>query len=89
MKIIVANDYTTPGGRKHNAGTTVEVPNALGRSLINRGKAREALFHGEPVGRKPKERKRSAPAERKNSAAAETETPAGEEMKGLSRGQRL
>lgn len=42
MKVTVTNEYTTPGGRKYKAGTSVEVDNALGRSLIARGKATAA-----------------------------------------------
>ena len=42
MKITFANNYTTPGGRTYNAGTTAEVNDADARSLIVRGKARRA-----------------------------------------------
>jgi hypothetical protein len=40
LKIIFANNYTTPGGRVYKAGTTAEVNDADARSLIVRGKAR-------------------------------------------------
>ena len=42
MKITFANNYTTPGGRVYNGGTTAEVNDADARSLIFRGKARLA-----------------------------------------------
>lgn len=49
MRITFANNYTTPGGRSYNAGTTAEVNDADARSLIVRGKARRA----EPESAKP------------------------------------
>jgi hypothetical protein len=42
MRVTFAVDYTTPGGRKYNAGTTTDIANADARSLIVRGKARRA-----------------------------------------------
>jgi hypothetical protein len=42
MRVTFANSYTTPGGRKYNAGTTTEISDADARSLIVRGKARKA-----------------------------------------------
>jgi hypothetical protein len=72
MKIIVANEYTTPGGRKYKAGSTVEVDGPTGRSLIARGKAREALFHGRPVGQRPKTAKEAREAEETATAGSAT-----------------
>lgn len=42
MKVTFANEYTTPGGRKYNAGTTAEINDNDARHLIFRGKARKA-----------------------------------------------
>lgn len=49
MKITFANNYTTPGGRTYNAGTTAEVNDADARSLIARGKARRAHTDSAPA----------------------------------------
>ena len=49
MRITFANNYTTPGGRTYNAGTTAEVNDADARSLIFRGKAREAEAESAPA----------------------------------------
>ena len=49
MRITFANNYTTPGGRSYNAGTTAEVNDADARSLIVRGKARRAEPESAPA----------------------------------------
>jgi hypothetical protein len=50
VRITFANNYTTPGGRTYNAGTTAEVNDADARSLIVRGKARRAdVTHSAPA----------------------------------------
>jgi hypothetical protein len=49
LKITFANNYTTPGGRTYNAGTTADVNDADARSLIVRGKARRAYTDSAPA----------------------------------------
>ena len=49
MKITFANNYTTPGGRTYNAGTTADVNDDAARSLIVRGKARRVEAESAPA----------------------------------------
>jgi len=49
MRITFATQYTTPGGRVYNGGTTAEVNDADARSLIVRGKARRADTDSAPA----------------------------------------
>lgn len=66
MKILFANDYTSPGGRHYKAGSTHEVNAVDARNLIHLGKAIPATENKKPA------RKAGT-----TSAAAETtQTPA-------------
>jgi hypothetical protein len=58
VRITFANNYTSPGGKPYKGGSTHEVNDADARSLIVRGKARQA----EPT---------SAPAETKKVTSSE------------------